>query len=259
MSSVLPTFNPFYEPVATERYFTRQRKYDEVERDRNDLGKMADAFEERIRNWYVEPIEVLLETRMSDWRKRLCRWLVRRQDGGHYSFTIAAMTCLLIDALSQFEAGLAEGTNGSFKAFVKQHLPSYGASLTPAIDGYRPPSKCQPLSNLADVLYHGFRCGILHQAHAPLYCGIVPGKSPPRVEYTRHAKYAAGAVNSTVGSDCPVVVLYPEHLFDEVMAFFSSYLKNIKDKNPAYDAVRDKFKWKFSDSFGIDITAAVLT
>lgn len=259
MSSGSVSYSPFYEPVVTERFFSRTRGYAAVDANRHDLGKMVDAFEERIRNWYVEPIEVLLESGLGECRKRIGRWVARRQDGGHYAFTVAAMACLLIDALSQFEAGLPEGTNASFKAFVRGNLPSYGALLKPAIDGYRPPSKVQPLVDMADVLYHGFRCGILHQAHAPLYCGIVPGKSPPKVEYTRHATYAAGATHSTVGADCPVVVLYPEHLLDEVMTFFSMYLKNLKDKAPIFDGLRDRFKFKFSDSFGIDITAAVVT
>jgi hypothetical protein len=108
----------------------------------------------------------------------------------------------------------------------------------------------------AEVLWNGFRCGILQQAHAPLYCGIVPGKSPPVVEATNHARYAAGATTSLAGRDCPVVVICPEHLFDEVMAFFTGYLRDLKDKSTQHDPLRTSFKAKFADSFGIDLTAS---
>lgn len=42
------------------------------------------------------------------------------------------------------------------------------------------------------------------------------------------------------------------------MSFFALYLRNLKDKNVAFNLLRDNFKKKFSDSFGIDISAATL-
>jgi hypothetical protein len=251
----------FYAPVQTERYFERERRYCDI--TWKHFPNTVDAFERRIRGWYIEPIEILLERRNKAWVKRFVRWLTGRQDGGHYSFTVMVMACMLIDTLSQFVRGKPEGTSGDFKSFVKQHLPSYSGSLSTAIDGYRPPrnpSSTIPrydlLADIPAVLYQGFRCGILHQAHAPLYCGIVPGNNPPKVELTNHATYAAGAVNSVVGTDCPVVVICPEHLFDEIMMFFGGYLRDLKDRSTTHDQLRACFKMKFADSFGIDLTAS---
>lgn len=252
----------FYEPVQDQRYFERDRRYIEI--NWSYFPTIVDAFERRIRGWYIEPIEILLERKLNGLVRDVVRCLTNRHDGGHYSFTVMAMTCLLIDALSQYVRGVPEGTPDDFKAFVRGHLPNYCTSLTPPIDGYRRPKgtsstpRHNPLTDVADVLYHGFRCGILHEAHAPLYCGILPGNSPPKIEPTNHAKYGAGATSSTPGTDCPVVAIYPEHLFGEVMTFFAGYLVNLKDKDMRYDPLRDSFKKKFSASFGIDITAATL-
>lgn len=254
----------FYEPVQTERFFEKARRYAEI--NWSYLPGVVDAFDRRLRGWYIDPIEVLLERGIydNDDVRRVVRSLANRDEGGHYSFAVMALTCLLIDTLSQYVRGVLESTGADFKAFVRDHLPSYAVVVNPMIDGYRPPKtgstnpRHESLTNVADVLYTGFRCGILHQAHAPLYCGIVPGNDPPKIEATNHAKYASGATQSTPGADCPVVVICPAHLFDEVMAFYKDYLRNLKDTDPKYDSLRDRFKTKFADSFGIDITNATL-
>ncbi|QDU76834.1 hypothetical protein Pan97_38910 [Bremerella volcania] len=257
-------FTPWYEPTPTRGHFTKHTKYDEVLRDRGDLGKLVDHFERRLRGWYIEPIEVLLETNVRGWRMKLARFLARRDEGGHYSFSVAAMTCLLIDTLSQFEKGKLESDNVVFKDFVRRNLPCYAGSLTPNIDGYRPPRnptgapRHQALSDIADVLYSGFRCGILHEAHAPLYCWISPGNDPPTVEATGYATYGLGATSSTAGNACPTVKLQPGHLFNEVMRYFRDYLSKLKNSNPIHDQLRVDFKTKFSHSFGVDILNARL-
>ena len=129
MSSVGYTYNPFYEPVVSERYFSRGRKYDEIEPNRNNLPKMVDAFEERIRNWYIEPTELLLEKRLGRTVRKIVRWLTGRHEGGHYAFTVASMTCLLIDALSQFRYGELTSDGGIFRKLVTHDLRSYNVTL----------------------------------------------------------------------------------------------------------------------------------
>jgi hypothetical protein len=246
----------FYEPVQTERFFDRNRKYAEI--NWAYFPGIVDAFEQRIHGWYIDPIEFLLEKGQSQRVRNIVRCLTGRDEAGHYSFTVAAMSCLLIDTLSQYNFGILESNPDKFKDFVRENLSNYNMPLRPPIAGYRPSGRHVVLSDIADVLYHGFRCGILHQAHAPLYCGIVPGDSPPKVESINHAKYSRGATHSDPGMDCPVVVICPEHLFNEVMTFFTSYLNRLKDKSDENDLLRDNFKMKFTDSFGVDISSATL-
>ncbi len=248
----------FYEPVQAERYFERDRRYIEI--TWTSLVEVVDAFERRIRGWYTEPIEVLLERGGRNWSKRVVRWLTGRQDGGHYSFTVMAMTCMLIDSLSQFRYGELSSEGKLFKRFVEHHLPSYsgGPLVTFRHYDHKHNRTGTDLTKYSEVLWNGFRCGILHQAHAPLYCGIVPGDDPPSVETTNHAKYAVGAGTAFAATNCPVVVIRPEHLYNEVTTFFAGYLRDLKDKAPQFDQLRVDFKKKFADSFGVDLAASTL-
>jgi hypothetical protein len=81
---------------------------------------------------------------------------------------------------------------------------------------------------------------------------------PPSQVARNLATYGPNAIPSIVGSDCPVVVIYPEHLFGEVKLFFDDYVKRLKDKSPAHDSLRKKFKMKFSESFGVDLSTSTL-
>lgn len=248
----------YYEPVQTERYFERERRYSEI--TWSSFADVVDAFERRIRGWYTQPIEILLERGLTESVKLEVRQKTGRQDGGHYSFTVMAMTCALIDTLSQYRYGMLASDGPTFVKFVNDHLQSYRVTLPMTLWHYE--SKYAPggkiLKDYAQVLWNGFRCGILHQAHAPLYCGIVPGNDPPSVEATNHAKYAAGAGPQNAGLDCPVVVIRPEHLYGEVSAFFAGYLRDLKDRAPHHNQLRDDFKGKFADSFGVDLAASTL-
>ena len=234
----------FYTPVGANRYFEKHIKYDVIERDRNDLRKMVDAFERRIRGWYIEPIEVLFT----------------HPDPGHFSFAVTAMTCLLIDAFSQFRYGELSSEGKVFERFVEDCLPTYAGPIVVRLSHFDHKfSKCgKVVTKYSEILWRGYRCGILHQAHAPLYCGINPGKDPPIIEPVDHAKYGSSTTGALPGTDCPVVVIHPEHLFAEVMNSFQGYLTNLNDADTRHDWLRANFKKKFTDCFGIDVTNATL-
>lgn len=263
MSSVPVPFNPFYEPVQSQRYFERKRLYSEVEwRDFRDI---LGAWGRRVKGWYIEPIEVMLNRDLTGWKGWLVKRLIARPNPGHYAFTVMSVTCLLIDALSQYRLGELASKGQHFKSFVEQFLPSYAGLLPTELWHYDHSYSTNGtrLTKYSEVLWNGYRCGILHQAHAPLYCGIIPGHRTPQFEATNHAKYGSGATNpnSTIGTDCPMTNVCPEHLFDEVRTFLAGYLRDLADPNPLHDSatgLRTLFKRKFSDSFGVDIFAATL-
>ena len=243
-----------------ERFFERDRRYSSIQW--NDFRDVLNAWEHRINGWYIEPIEVMLDRDIQGWRKKLVGWLTNRGNPGHYAFTVMSVTCLLIDALSQYRYGELSSAGEHFKNFVEEFLPSYRGTLSRDIWHYdhKFSRNGKKLTKYSEVLWNGYRCGILHQAHAPLYCGIIPGQSPPQFEATNHAKYGGCVTNpnSVAGTDCPMTNICPEHLFDEVKVFFSDYVKTLADPDPAYDGMRSLFKKKFSDCFGVDISAATL-
>jgi hypothetical protein len=263
MSSVLPSFNPFYEPVQSERFFERDRLYSAI--NWTDFRDILGAWERRIDGWYIQPIEVMLNRDLKRWKRWIVMKLTSRPKPGHFAFTVMSVTCLLIDALSQYRFGELSSEGIHFKTFVEGFLPSYGGALPVDLWHYdhKYSVNGKKLTKYSEVLWNGYRCGILHQAHAPLYCGIVPGNSAPQFEATNHAKYGNGASNpnSVIGADCPMANICPEHLFDEVRAFLTGYLRDLGDPNPIHDSahgLRTLFKKKFSDSFGIDIRASTL-
>ncbi len=263
MSSVLPMYNPFYEPVQNQRFFERQRRYSEI--NWTDFRDVLHAWERRINGWYIESIEVMLDRDLKGWKRSVVGWLTSRPSSGHYAFTVMSVTCLLIDALSQYRYGELSSEGSHFKSFVESCLPCYSGMLPTEIWHYdhKYSTNGKKLTKYSEVLWNGYRCGILHQAHAPLYCGIIPGTSPPQFEATNHARYGSGASNpsNVIGADCPMTNICPEHLFGEVKVFLAGYLSDLSDPIATHDTangIRTLFKKKFSDSFGVDISAATL-
>ena len=215
-----------YEPVKANRYFTKTDRYSDI--NWADFGSVVTAFEARINNWYIEPASELAKST------------------GHYAFSIMAINCLLIDTFSQFASGQLYSTAATFKQFISNCLPRYRTTLAATIT-HDDHVRQTTLSTVADVLYHGFRCGILHQAHIPLYGGIDPGGAA-------FVETASGlATYSSSGLDCPTVSVNPLLLLDDLKTYFAEYIANLKRPDAQYDSLRANFKVKFADSFGISV------
>jgi hypothetical protein len=106
------------------------------------------------------------------------------------------------------------------------------------------------LVTFEDVLYSGFRCGILHQAHIPLYGAIYGVANVLEFQPAGSTKYANGG-------DCPTVICFPQKLFDEVETAFIKYLDDLMNPDPAFNDLRRRFKAKFEDSFGVTISTTI--
>ena len=250
----------FYEPVQTERFFNEGQLYSSIDWD--DFRVIVTAWDRRIRGWYIDPVEVMLSRDVEGLAQKLLLWWTKRPNPGHYAFTVLSISCLLIDALSQYRFGKLKSTGDTFRKFIEDCLPSYGGTLSTNTWHYDHAynTNGRLITKHSEALWNGFRCGILHQAHAPLNCGVIPGNSPPTMEPTNHAQYgpSAGNAATVVGSNCPVVVLRPEHLFDEITDFLDGYVRDLIDPASRHDGLRDDFKKKFTDSFGVDIAGASL-
>ena len=217
--------------AQASRYFSKEVRYSQI--DWSSLDGIVDAFKQRILDWYSEPAAELAKN-------------------GHFAFAVMALNCLQIDTLSQFVSGKDSSDASEFKKFIRGRLPSvYSCQLRTSIqhdDG----SRQKTLTDVADVLYHGYRCGILHQAHIPPYGGVDPGAShAAQVIIPGLAKY------KSTGLNCPMVTLNPLLLLNDVRAAFEQYLSELKDRDTKHDQLRANFKSKFSSSFGVDVTGAV--
>lgn len=219
----------FYEVVQANRYFDRNRRYADI--DWNSLDQIVDAFERRLLDWYFDPAKELAKN-------------------VHFAFAVMALNCLLIDTLSQFAYGNASSSPAAFKQFIRDNLPQYSGRLLKPIQHHDGNRTCS-LADVADVLYHGYRCGILHQAHISPYGLIDPGASQAvRQSPSGYVKYKSS------GSDCAAVVVNPRALLEDLSGVFEGYLRDLKNPDPRHGPLRTKFKDKFSRSFGLDVRSA---
>ena len=248
---------PFYEPVQKARAFRRMTRYDQIKWD--DFREVVNAFHGRIDDWYLLPTKEL----------------IKHKEGGHYVFAIMALNCLLIDTLSQFYfgndlsprerkdpknkatnpigGGTLESSGAKFKDFMSERTPHLTGLLpTPIIQpASSKKSKRKALETFEDVLWTGFRCGILHQAHIPLY-GVLYG-IPGVFEVCENGV----TTYSADGTDCPTVICFPQKLFDELETAFIKYLDDLLNPDAPFDVLRRRFKAKFEDSFGVTINTSI--
>lgn len=217
----------FHRPVPYGgRHFSKTIEYAAI--DFTKMASVVPAFKARLTDWYITPGDLLSAG----------------NDGWHNAFSVCALSCLLIDALAQFEQN--KSGRKVFIDFVKATFPIFAVPLSSPIE--RPPPE-NNIKTPAEALYFGFRCGILHEAHIPPYAQILPEPAIVRTQATGITKYGDGRA-------CVSVILDPLKLFEALKTVFQQYTANLLDPDPALDLLRVNFKAKFTTSFGIDITAA---
>ena len=214
-----------YKPVKAARLFTRTVSYDAI--NWNDWNEVSRRFQQQLRWWYVTPIRHL------------------RNRAPHSAFVQTALCCVLIDTLSQYDAG-TNSSGSTFKSYVRSKLPHLCVPFpTPIRTWDEKRNRETSAKDFADVLWHGFRCGILHEAHMPLYGRIwgIP---------TVHQFVPAGFTTyADTGHDCPTIQLHPAKLVDEVEILFREFFADLR--NPGNVIFRQNFASKFHSSYGIDI------
>jgi hypothetical protein len=235
----------YYMPVQNARAFRREKPYDKI--DWNNFQEVLAEFHGRIDDWYIIPAKELGKN-------------------GHYVFPVMAVDCLLIDTMSQYyygsdpsptetlngQTGSLDSSGAKFKDFLVARLPHRTGPLPVPIKQpvtSRNP-KGKPLLTYEDVLWSGFRCGILHQAHIPLYGAIYGVANVLDFQPSGITTYADR-------TDCPTVICFPQKLLDDLETAFLKYLDDLWNPAPSFDDLRRRFKAKFEDSFGVTISTAI--
>ena len=213
-------------PVLENRLFNRSALYGEI--DWNNLPVVIDAWEERMREWYIEPA------------------LQLEKASSHFGFAVMALNSILIDALSQYYAGQQSSSQTVFKDFLRAQIPEFAQQLPSAIR-YQFNNNNRSCNDYADVFYAGMRCGIVHEAHPSLYCAI-SGQGQMITLYPDGL-----TTYQDNHAPCPTIVFDPYRVRDRIHQVFDQYLLDLRAKNPSFDNLRDKFKQKFMGSFGIRI------
>lgn len=222
----------FYQPIQyATRHFASETLYTAIEWTK--LSSIVPAFEERIHDWYIDPATKLA----ADW---------------HNAFSVAALDCLLIDTLAQFDDGAVESSGARFIAYIKDAVPVFKTAFPnpirrPVYGGRNWPD----ITIAAEALYYGFRCGILHEAHIPPYAQVLGEANIIRFE--------TGKTTYQNGDPCDTIVLDPMSLLDALKTVFAKYVQDLQTADAQFDNLRLNFKKKFTANYGIDIMGATLT
>jgi hypothetical protein len=218
-----------YKPILRERWFNAEQHYSDV--DWTCFTAVVDAFSLRLRRWYVDPAEALVTH-------------------GHFGFPVVALSSILIDTLSQYESGKQFSSRKIFIDFVERRMPAFAGKLPNPIRALVPTRKGPKearLKTVPQVLYAGFRCGVVHEAHIPLY-GAIHGENQP---FEIHAKGFAEYAN---GTPCPTVVINPKLLLDATTAAYRGYVAELRNDTAKDESLRKQFAKKIQLSFGLAIT-----
>lgn len=215
-----------YRPIQEARWFNASERYSEV--DWGNFSRVVDSFSRRLEQWYIEPTSVLLHA------------------SGHFGFPVVALTSVLVDTLSQYEMGVPASHRQAFMDFISSRMPRFTGALPHPIRTREPNGKSQTLENIEEVLYFGFRCGVIHEAHIPLY-GAIHGNADP-VEIHEH-----GLAEYTNGDPCPTVVVNPELYFEGAKDAYAAYLADLRCEAPKNGELRTRFARKVESSFGVTI------
>ena len=220
----------FYRPVEyAGRHFAQTTEYSAI--DWNRLSSIVVAFQERITQWYIVPGDLLMAG----------------PDGWHRSFSLAAIDCMLIDTLSQFENGSSRSSRRRFIDYVERKVPVFQTQIVPPI---RCPAPDPDITTFGQALYFGFRCSILHEAHIAPYCQILSEPNIARQQASGISTYADGT------TPCSSVILDPQKLFAAMKVVFADYIRDVLDLSASFNILRVNFKKKFKASFGKNIDGA---
>jgi len=115
-------------------------------------------FGSRIQEWYFTSTKPVEETNKSN-------------------FVITAISCLLIDLLSQYRYGEEHSSRQLYIRFFKEYLQNYNHAIDPPIEtcSFDPRINVwtkTSITSAAEGFYHGIRCGILHSARIMEYCRL---------------------------------------------------------------------------------------
>ena len=202
------------------------------------LGTIVGAFKDRLQWYYLDAADSL------------------RRDSRQFDNVIAAISCMLIDTLSQFHFGAVSGTRTDFMNFLSIYTPALNGVLPTVIEHLNNPAQgVKTMSRWSDVIYRGFRCGILHEANIFPYGALWSGAATTNFELVGLSEYDGAHVPA---GPCPTVYCNAWLLCDSVRAALNDYCNRVLNPNVAFDFMRQNFKDKFKRSFGVDINAAVL-
>ncbi|MFB6344293.1 MAG: hypothetical protein ABEK50_00770 [bacterium] len=215
-----------------ERHFSVFLKDITSNIDWTDIDDVIDAFERRIKTWYFDPAQVLIE------------------DMPGNEFIITNIGCILIDTLSQFRAGDENHDAKVFKAFTEKHFDNFDEKLPKVIPSDLVVASSHDVDTVSEAFYSGFRCGLAHSGTILAFGGhsLETDGKLHEVWFDPDNPLAHCYDNST-DEKYPFVIINPIQLINEIQSALDNYIKQLKGARDTSD-IRKNFARKLEYDFG---------
>ena len=225
MKKCLGIFTPQINP---EKLYTKKVKYKDL--TGLPFEQILREFNNRIQDWFINPVDALTSN---------------GEDIGHYGFPTTMTCCVLIDLLCQYREGSEHSTEKIYRKYLEHLHGSFNYKLSRPIHsvGYKNSLPYEVIiTDLAHAFYHGFRCGIIHNAKIMEY-GRINGDPKIAPDVIQERKWD--------NDDTLIeVAVNPSLLFKGLKYKFESYLQELGNKENT--DLRENFAKKFKQDTDVD-------
>ncbi len=184
----------------------------------------VELFRNRIQEWYFKATKPIEATHKSN-------------------FVLMAISCLLIDLLSQYRYGKEHSNRQVYMRFFKEYLQEYNHRIDPPIEtcSFDSSSKMwikTAINSVAEGFYHGIRCGILHSARI--------------MEYCRLNRYYEDEIVKVIEWDATnhlkEINIHAPAFFHKLEDIFRVYIEKLRDEE---EEIKINFLKRFNFDYGI--------
>jgi len=188
---------------------------------------------------YQDKVEIF-RSRIQEWFFNAMKPLIEKDES---NFLLISTSCILIDLFSQYRFGLAYSTRQSYIQFIKNYLSDYNHSIVPPIESchYNAGSKKwekDEVKSVAEAIYHGFRCGILHSARIMEYGRINRDFEKEVIKILQWGTDNKKEIN-----------IHAPKFFSKPEEVFNNYIKILKDESD--EEYKINFLKRFNFEYGI--------
>jgi hypothetical protein len=198
----------------------------------HDVDEVIDAFERRIRSWYLEPAQILIDEMPGK------------------EFIITNIGCTLVDTLSQFRTGKDAHDAQAYKEFTEDHFPDFEQELPKHIPSDLVVGSNYDVDTVSEAFYSGFRCGLTHSGTILAFGGhSVDTEGKLFQIWFDPDDSMAHCYDSEREEAYPFVVLNPTRLIDEIEDALKDYLSRLRTASND-DPLKQHFAQKITYDFG---------
>ena len=224
LNIILSEKSPLHNP---ERIVAPGMKIKEL--NEMSFSNTIDFFENRIKAFYLNPCEYLINIEKSD-----------------FGFTIISISFTILDLLSQYYTGARSSNWNNFEKFLKKYLPSFDKNCKNKGFLYHNDNMSDKYSSntktLIWVLWYGYRHGIIHNGKTMSYA---------QYDFFQKDLYQEKSWKDSYNNIRYEFWLNPVKFYEEVKKGYSSYINDLRNSKPSMIIYKGFFgKFKIDFGFG---------